>query len=117
MNCTQHKIKIFKTDRGGEFCSAPFVNYLNEKGITHEMGTPETPQQNSVVEQFNQTIAERLRTQLIHSNLPLCLWGEVILATSLSTNLFPSKSITAPCPEHAWQSQALGIEKPAPPYS
>lgn len=50
---TGRKIAILKTDRGGEFLSTEFTNYLLEHGIAREMGPPDSPQQNSVVERFN----------------------------------------------------------------
>lgn len=111
-NQSSCKLAVFKTDRGGEFTSNEFSKYLSDHGIIHEMGPPESPQQNSVVERFNRTLAHRLRAQLIHGNLPLRLWGEVIIATSHILNLCPSKAIEHPCPEFAWQHQALGIRHP-----
>lgn len=80
------------------------------------MGPAESPEQNSVVERFMRTIASRLRSQLIHGNIPLKLWGEVIMATSFILNLFPSKSIRYTCPEYAWKTLDLGIETPDVPY-
>lgn len=80
------------------------------------MGPPESPEQNSVVERFNRTLGERLRTQLLHGNLPPRLWGEVALATSYTLNLCPSKSISGPCPDHSWQKLALRIKSPKVPY-
>ena len=52
---TSFLIAIFKTDRGGEFNSSEFSSYLAEHGIAREMGPPESPEQNSVVERFNRT--------------------------------------------------------------
>lgn len=113
---TTYKIAILKTDRGGEFLSSEFNNYLLEHGIAREMGPPESPQQNSVVERFNRTLSERLRCQLFHGNLPPKLWGEVALATSYSINLCPSKSVSSQCPEYEWQRAAHHSENPTVPY-
>lgn len=116
-NNVKSKISILKTDRGGEFTSNEFSQYLMDHGITREMGPPESPQQNSVVERFNRTMSERLRSQLFHANLPPKLWGEVALATSYSLNLCPSKSLDNSCPEYNWQSKALRIQTPKVQYS
>lgn len=113
---TNRKISVLKTDRGGEFTSSEFSQYLLDHGILREMGPPESPQQNSVVERFNRTLGERLRSQLFHGNLPPRLWGEVALATSFSLNLCPSKAINSPCPEFSWQKLALRIKEPKIPY-
>jgi transposase InsO family protein len=42
------KIKAARSDRGGEFLSKLFTNFMEEKGIRHELTTPYTPQQNRV---------------------------------------------------------------------
>lgn len=96
--------------------SSEFTNYLLKHGISREMGAPDSPQQNSVVERFNQTLSERLRSQLFHGNLPPRLWGEIAMATSYALNLCPSKSLADRCPEHAWKKTALKITKPMVPY-
>lgn len=67
-------------------------------------------------ERFMRTSASRLRSQLIHGNLPVRLWGEVLMATSFSLNLCPSRSIRFNCLEYAWQTLAPKIEKPNLPY-
>lgn len=87
-----------------------------KNGIIHEMGPPESPQQNLVVDRFMQTLVSRLRSQLIHGNLPVRLWGEITMATSDILNLCPSKSIRYNCPEYAWQHLALNSENPQIPY-
>ena len=40
------KIKIFRTDNGGEYTSTEFSTYLIQEGIKQELTTPHTPQQN-----------------------------------------------------------------------
>jgi transposase InsO family protein len=49
-------------DRGGEFLSKEFKQYIEEQGIKHELSAPHMPQQNGVAERANQTIAEAART-------------------------------------------------------
>lgn len=52
-NQFEAKIKIIKSDNGGEFKTKDF--YL-EKGIVHQKSRVETSQQNSVVERKHQHI-------------------------------------------------------------
>lgn len=113
MNC---KIIILKTDHGGEFTSSEFSDYLLHNGITREMGPPESPEQNCVVERFNHTLGERIQSQLFHGNIPPRLWGEVALATSYSLNLCSCKLVRSSCPEFSWQKLALRIKNPKVPY-
>jgi transposase InsO family protein len=42
-------IGTLRTDNGGEYLSREFENYLNVKGIKHELTVPYSPQQNRVV--------------------------------------------------------------------
>lgn len=47
------KIKVFRTDRGGEFMSNQFKSYCEENGIVRHFTAPYSPQQNGVVERRN----------------------------------------------------------------
>jgi len=47
---TDKKLKVFRTDGGGEYFSNDFIQYLSNHGIIHEKTNPDTPQENGVVE-------------------------------------------------------------------
>lgn len=44
------RIKIFRSDPGGEFCATYLDQFFNEKGILTQQSCPGTPEQNGVVE-------------------------------------------------------------------
>ena len=44
------KIKILRSDNGGEYTSKEFVNFYKDVGIKRELTTPYNPQQNCVAE-------------------------------------------------------------------
>ena len=46
----KQKLKVIRTDNGGEYTSTQFEEYLQEEGIRHKRTVPKTPQQNSVAE-------------------------------------------------------------------
>nr|GFA37151.1 hypothetical protein [Tanacetum cinerariifolium] len=50
--------------------------YFDTVGISHQMSSVQTPQQNGVVERRNRTLVEAARTMLIFSRTPLFLWAE-----------------------------------------
>nr|GEV71190.1 hypothetical protein [Tanacetum cinerariifolium] len=52
--------------------------YFDTVGISHQMYSVRTPQQNRVVERRNRTLLEAARTMLIFSRAPLFLWTEAI---------------------------------------
>lgn len=75
---TQSKIKVFRTDRGGEFMSHEFQIYCDKKGIQRHLTAPYSPQQNGVVERRNRTLLEMTRSVLKHMHVPNTLWGEAV---------------------------------------
>ncbi|KAL0405828.1 UNVERIFIED_CONTAM: hypothetical protein Slati_3896700 [Sesamum latifolium] len=52
-NQTNRKIKALRSDRGGEYLSGEFIDYLKENGILSQWTPPETPQLNGVAERRN----------------------------------------------------------------
>nr|GEW50417.1 transcription factor, K-box [Tanacetum cinerariifolium] len=75
-------IIIIRTDNSTEFKNQMLKEYFDTVGISHQMSSVRTPQQNGVVERRNQTLVEAARTMLIFSRAPLILWAEAI-ATAL----------------------------------
>ncbi|CAI7772500.1 unnamed protein product [Closterium sp. NIES-54] len=69
-----HKVKVIRTDNGGEFIGADFEKELKQKGIQHQLSVPYNPQQNGVAERFNRTLQEGARTLLGRAGLPDPFW-------------------------------------------
>jgi transposase InsO family protein len=44
------KLRVLRTDNGGEITAAEFAAYCADEGITQHFSAPYTPQQNGVVE-------------------------------------------------------------------
>ena len=64
------KLKVLRTDNGGEYTSNKFEEFLKREGVLHECTVPKTPEQNGIVERLNRTLAEMVRSMLIDSKLP-----------------------------------------------
>jgi len=97
------KILNFRTDRGGEYMSNEFRNFLLDEGITHELSVAGTPQQNGVAERMNRVLQERARSMLIDSGLRAELWGEAINTASYLRNRSPSRGVEEKLtPEEIW---------------
>lgn len=86
------EIVKLKSDRGGEYTSTNFLTYLREAGTEIEQGPADRPQANLVAKKFNLTILSKIRTQLVESGVPLHLWGEAAVYSSLQINCVPSKA-------------------------
>ena len=49
-------IKTLRSDRGGEYLSGEFEDFLREEWIVSQLTAPGTPQQNEVAERRNRTL-------------------------------------------------------------
>lgn len=63
-NQTDKKIKIFRSDGGGEFDNKHFMDLFEKEGIVHQKTAPYTPEQNGLSERANRTIMEKVRCML-----------------------------------------------------
>lgn len=93
-NFLDRRVKFFRSDNGGEFDNRRFQDFFAEKGIKHELTNTYTPQQNGVVERYNQTVADGARTILSESNLDDCFWPEAMLYFVYTWNRMCSKTLT-----------------------
>jgi transposase InsO family protein len=85
-------IKNLRTNRGGEFLSLDFINFLTHNGINHQLTMARALQQNGVAERRNRTIIECARCMANASNCPGFLWPEVVNAANHLINLSPTKA-------------------------
>ncbi|CAI7915468.1 unnamed protein product [Closterium sp. NIES-54] len=81
-----HKVKVIRTDNGGEFIGADFEVVLKKKGIQHQLTVPYNPQQNGVVEWFNRTLQEGACKLLGRAGLPDPLWVTALRQVVLVKN-------------------------------
>nr|GFB31610.1 retrovirus-related Pol polyprotein from transposon TNT 1-94 [Tanacetum cinerariifolium] len=75
-----------RTDNGTEFKNQVLKEYFDTVGISHQMSSVRTPQQNGVVERRNRTFVEAARTMLIFFRAPLFLWVEAIATACFTQN-------------------------------
>ena len=92
-NLTEKKIKILRTDNGGEYLSKAFMTYLTEHGIIHQTTVPYTPQQNGTAERLNRTLMQTVRSLLEHANLPQEFWAEALQTATYLRNRIPKTSL------------------------
>jgi hypothetical protein len=60
-NQTEKRIKVLRTNNGGEFYGNEFEEFCKKCGIARQKTNPYTPQQNGVVERMNRTLMEKAR--------------------------------------------------------
>ena len=64
VNTLGKKVKILRSDNGGEYCSKRFQDYLKEHGIQHQTTVPYNPEQNGTAERMNRTLLESARSMM-----------------------------------------------------
>ncbi len=92
-NETGTTIGTLRTDNGGEYLSAAFVDFLKSKGIRYELSVPHSPQQNGVAERMNRTLMESARSMISHAGLPNSYWAEAVGTAAYVKNRVPTSSL------------------------
>lgn len=80
------KVKKILTDNGKEYVNGPLDDWLEERGVLHEVSSNYTPEQNGRAERSNRTIIEGVRTVLSDSGLDPDLWAEATKYVVYSMN-------------------------------
>jgi Integrase core domain/GAG-pre-integrase domain len=75
---TGRKIRVLRSDNGGEYMSTEFTKHLEQGGIKHELSVPYTPEQNGVAERLNRTLLNSVRTMLKHMDCEKKWWTEAV---------------------------------------
>ncbi|KAM1171421.1 hypothetical protein ACFX2G_022146 [Malus domestica] len=92
-----NKIKILRSDSGGEFTSSEFNSFLARNGISHQYSCPHTPEQNGCVERKHRHLTETARTLLVSSRVPHKFWVEAFATALYLINRLPiSRLDTSP---------------------
>ena len=104
-NQSDMKIKVFRSDNGGEYMSKKFDELLKKEDIARQTSAPYTPQQNGVAERANRTIVEMARSMLHAQNLKLDLWAEAVVNAVYTRNRCPTSAVEGMTPEQAWSGR------------
>ena len=92
-NLLNQKIKILRTDYGGEYATLDFQSYCTAHGILHQYTCPHTSQQNGMAERKHRHIVDIALTLISQSALPLSFWPYAFsIAVYLLNRLPPSNS-------------------------
>jgi hypothetical protein len=109
-NQTGKKIKVLRSDNGGEYSSRQFVDFYAQNGIRREMTVPYNPQQNGVAERKNRAITGAARSMLHDQSLPLYLWAEACATAVYLQNRSPHSILGKMTPEEAFTGMRPDVE-------
>ncbi|MCO5575276.1 hypothetical protein L7F22_029076 [Adiantum nelumboides] len=108
-NETGCKVQTLRTDRGGEYMSGAFKDFLGKKGIKHQCTMPYTPQQNGVAERKNRSLMEMARCMLKAKSLPHKLWMEAVACAAHVLNRCPTRALKTITPYESWYDKKPSV--------
>ncbi|KAH9143587.1 hypothetical protein AeRB84_012433 [Aphanomyces euteiches] len=85
------RVKVLRSDGGGEYLSAKMHDYLRANGIRRQTTERNTSASNGLAENAIRTIFGDARTYLLSCDLPLSFWGYAVRHSVYVRNRLPTK--------------------------
>jgi transposase InsO family protein len=92
-NQLNRKIKVLRSDGGGEYFSNEFNSFLRSNGIMRQITARYTPQMNGVAERKNRHILETVKAMLFEENLSKRFWADACHYAVTLINRMPTTII------------------------
>ncbi|GJT72270.1 retrotransposon protein, putative, ty1-copia subclass [Tanacetum coccineum] len=92
-NQLRKTIKALRSDRGGEYISQEFKDYLKACGIIEQLKPPYTPQHNGVSERRNRTLLDMVRSMMNVTTMPLSFWDYALESATCILNMVSTKKV------------------------
>ena len=102
--CNQ-KIKVLRSDQGGEYISREFEEYCQNVGIQRQLTAAYSPQQNGVAERKNRVIDDMANSMLQEKGMPKSFWAEAVNTAVYILKRSPTKAVPNRTPFEAWFGQ------------
>ena len=90
-NQSGRKLKVLRSENGGEYVKSKFINYCVDSGIQMQHSIPYTPQKNGVAERKNRSLKEMATCMMEAKTLPPKYWAEAINCAAYIQNRVPHK--------------------------
>jgi hypothetical protein len=107
------RVKLVRTDNGGEFTSKKFLEVLENEGIIANPIPPNSHQQNGRIERVHLTVMNLVRTMLIDSGLPRPFWSEAANYAAFVRNRVPKRG-TTDLPQELWTGEKCSLTQLRP---
>jgi hypothetical protein len=98
------KVKLVRSDNGGEFTSDVFLKLLAAEGIVPHRIPPDAHAQKGRVERVHRTILDAVRTILADTKLPKPWWADMASYVAYARNRIP-RADTGRAPHEMWTSR------------
>ncbi|GJR06774.1 retrotransposon protein, putative, ty1-copia subclass [Tanacetum coccineum] len=86
-------IKALRSDRGGEYISQEFKDYLKANGIVQQLTPPYTLQHNGMSDRRNRTLLDMVRSMMNLITLPLSFWDYALESAIRILNMVPTEKV------------------------
>ena len=107
---TARKIKVLRTDRGGDYLPTAFRSFLIENGTQHQMTAAYTLEQNGVAERLNRALVNLVRYMLTHKKDTKGFWAEALTNTVYIRTRVTSRAIPAKMtPYRLWMKSVPNV--------
>lgn len=106
---TACKLRVLRTNRGGEFTSIEFGLYCANEGVARQLTAPYSPQQNGVIKRRNQTVVSMARCMMKAKHMPRKFWGEAVRTAVFILNRSPTKAVPNKTPYKAWHGRTPAV--------
>ncbi|KAE9040324.1 hypothetical protein PR001_g7127 [Phytophthora rubi] len=97
------KVKMIRSDGGGEFSSTRLGRFLRNRGTLHQETEVGMSSSNGKAERFHRAVMDSVRAMLWASALPQRFWGDAVLYASYIRNYLPTRANA----DHASPIEAL----------
>ena len=104
-----NKLKILRSDNGGEYVSKEFLDYCRRHGIRRHFTTLGDPQSNGVAERMNRTLLEKARCLILTVGMSKGFWAEAVSTAAHIINRIPCSAIGGKIPEELWRGKSLSL--------
>jgi len=108
---TSQKLKVLRSDGGGEYTAGEVQSFLKEKGIKHKLTTADTLQHNGVAEHMNRTLVKWVHTMLVEAELPDTYWWDALRYATLLHNVSPTRSLSNSTPKESWSGNKPNVSR------
>jgi hypothetical protein len=108
-NLTEKRIKVLRSDNGGEYTSMDFSDLCVEAGIKREYTVPYNSQKNGVAERKNRTIIEKTKAMIHDQNPPMIMWVEASITIIYVQNTSPHQILKNMTPKEAFTGVKLEV--------
>ncbi|GKE93488.1 zinc finger, CCHC-type containing protein, partial [Tanacetum coccineum] len=103
-NQLRKTIKALRSDRGGEYISQKFKDYLKACGIVQQLTPLYTPQHNGLSEWRNHTLLDMVRSMMNLTTLLLSFWDYALESATRILNMVPTKKVDK-TPNKLWYAE------------